>query len=163
MSLNSLTAPSLAGELLTHGAIAPRVSAATKRQALAVIAEIAARNYHLKAPLLFDALMAREAVGSTGLGHGVAIPHAQIKGLDQIRGVFVRLRPAVAFDAVDDAPVDLIFAIFAPPDGGCDHLRALARVARSLRSADLRQRLRQASSVDSIHALLSMEARATAA
>ena len=163
MSSTSVIAPSLVGDLLSRGAIAPGVSASTKRQALSVTSEIAARSFGLKAPLLFDALMERESVGSTGIGHGVAIPHAQIQGLDRIRGVFVRLRPPVAFDAVDDEPVDLLFALFTPPEGGSDHLRALARVARSLRSAELRQRLRAASTVDSILALLSWNAKPTAA
>jgi PTS system nitrogen regulatory IIA component len=124
---------------------------------------MAARSYSLKVTPLFDALMAREALSATGVGHGVGIPHAHVAGLDRVRGVFVRLRPAVEFAAVDDEPVDLLFALLSPPDCGSDHLRALARVARSLRSAELRQRLRQASSADSVRALLTLDARPNAA
>jgi PTS system nitrogen regulatory IIA component len=150
-------------DLLAPGAIALGVSAATKRQALALLAEMAGRAFDLKAARILDALLEREAVGSTGVGHGVAIPHAEIAGLDRLRGMFVRLRPPVAFESLDDEPVDLVFALFSPPDRGSGHLRALARVARAFRSAELRQRLRQASSADSVRALLTLDARPTAA
>jgi PTS system nitrogen regulatory IIA component len=151
------------GDLLVRGAIAPNVSASTKRQALAVVSEIAARAYNVKAGRVLDSLLERETLGSTGVGHGVAIPHAQAHGLERIGGVFMRLRPPVDFGAVDDEPVDLMFAILAPPDSGSDHLRALARVARGLRSPELRQQLRQARSADAILALLTRDARPSAA
>lgn len=163
MTLNSDFASGMIGELLSPGAIALGVSAAGKRQALALTAELAARHFGLKVTSLFDALMEREALSATGVGHGVAIPHAVIKGLDRVRGVFVRLRPAVEFGAVDDEPVDLIFTLISPPDSGSDHLRALARVARSLRSSELRERLRQASTPDSVRALLTLDPTRTAA
>ena len=143
------------GDLLDRNAISLRVSAANKRQALAVIAEIAARNFGLDAGDVLDALTEREQAGSTGVGHGVAAPHARVEGLTRLRGVFVRLDHAVDFDSVDDQPVDLIFALFAPKDAtGVEHLRALARVSRILRQSDLRQQLRQARTADAIHALL---------
>jgi PTS system nitrogen regulatory IIA component len=142
------------GELLDRNAIALRVSAANKRQALAVIAEIAARNLGLDAADILDALTEREQAGSTGVGHGVAAPHARLEGLERMRGVFVRLEQPVQFEAVDEQPVDLIFALFAPVDAGAEHLRALARVSRLLRQAELRQQLRQARTADAIHALL---------
>ena len=155
------------GDLLERGAISPRVSAASKRQALSVIAEIAARNFGLKAPDVFDALMEREAAGSTGVGHGVAVPHAGLAGLDRLRGVFVRLEQPVDFDSLDDKPVDLLFALFSPPQGaggaGSDHLRALARISRALRQAELREQLRKASGADAIRAFLVRDARPSAA
>jgi len=153
------------GELLDRNAIALRVSAASKRKALAVIAEIAARNLKLDAGEILDALSEREQAGSTGVGHGVAAPHARLEGLDRMRGVFVRLDQPVEFEAVDDQPVDLIFALFAPKDAGAEHLRALARVSRLLRQADLREQLRQARTADAIHALLVQDtaARSSAA
>jgi PTS system nitrogen regulatory IIA component len=151
------------GDLLDRGAIAPRVSASSKRQALSVIAEIAARAFGVKAPEVFDALMEREAVGSTGVGHGVAAPHARLPGLDRMRGVFVRLEQPVEFGAVDDQPVDLLFALFSPPESDSEHLRALARVSRHLRQADLREQLRKAQGPDAIRALLVREARPSAA
>src|SRR5215472_5922882 len=136
------------GDLLDRAAIAPRVTAPGKRQALSTIAEIAARCFGLKTADVLDALVEREAVASTGVGQGVAVPHARMAGLTRIRGVFVRLEQPVAFGAVDDRPVDLLFALFAPPDASGEHLRALARVSRLLRQADIRQQLRQARSAD---------------
>jgi PTS system nitrogen regulatory IIA component len=151
------------GDLLVRGAIAPNVTASTKRAALALTAEIAARAYGVRPAKVLDALLEREALSSTGVGHGVAIPHAQAKGLQRISGVFLRLRPPIDFQAIDDEPVDLIFAILAPPDCGSDHLRALARVARSLRSPEIRRQMRQAGSADAILALMTREARPSAA
>ena len=144
------------GDLLDRNAIALRVSAANKRQALAVIAEIAARNFGLDAGHVLDALTEREQAGSTGVGHGVAAPHARLEGLTRLRAASsVRLDHAVEFDAVDDQPVDLIFALFAPKEAaGVEHLRALARVSRLLRQPELRQQLRQARTGDALHALL---------
>jgi len=143
------------GDLLDRNAIALRVSASSKHQALSVIAEIAARSFKLDAGDVLDALVEREQAGSTGVGHGVAAPHARVEGLERLRGVFVRLDHAVEFDAVDDQPVDLIFALFAPKDAaGVEHLRALARVSRILRQSELRQQLRQARTADALHALL---------
>ncbi len=161
--MSDFSAPMIIGDLLTPGSICPRVSAGDKRKALAVISEVAARVHGLKASIVFEALMAREAIASTGVGHGVAIPHALVKGVDRIRGVFVRLRPPIDYAAVDDEPVDLLFALLAPPEAAADHLRALARAARALRSADLRSQLRVASGTDAILALLSREARTHAA
>ena len=155
--------PSLIGEFLTPGAIAPSITARTKRDALNVAAEIAARTCGLKPARVFEALWDRETVGSTGVGHGVAIPHAQLAGLSRVSGVFLRLKPAVDFGAVDDEPVDLVFALLAPTQCGSDHLRAMAMVARELRSAELRQQLRRASGADAILALLTRDARPNAA
>jgi len=153
------------GDLLDRGAVAPRVTAPGKRQALSVVAEMAARSFGggVKPAEVLEALLAREAVGSTGVGYGVAVPHARLKGLTRLRGVFVRLEQPVPFDAVDDRPVDLIFALFAPPEAGGEHLRALARVSRALRQADLREQLRKARGTDATYALLVQEARPSAA
>jgi len=142
------------GELLDRTAISARVSAANKKKALAVIAEIAARNFGLEPGNVLDALIEREAAGSTGVGHGVAVPHARLEGLQRMRGIFVRLEQPVEFESVDDQPVDLLFALFAPKNAGAEHLRALARVSRLLRQAELREQLRKARSADAVHALL---------
>jgi nitrogen PTS system EIIA component len=152
------------GDLLDRGSIAPRVTARGKREALAVTAEFAARAFGLKkCGDVLDALMEREALASTGVGYGVAVPHARVAGLTRLRGVFVRLEQPIEFGAVDDRPVDLIFALFAPPEASGEHLRALARVSRILRQADLREQLRKARGADAIHALLVQEARPSAA
>lgn len=159
------------GDWLDPSSIAYRSSADSKRQALSVVAEIAARTFShdqqaFTASEVFDALLHREMLGSTGVGRGVAVPHARLAGLDRMRAVFVRLEQPVAFDSVDDQPVDLVFALFAPVDtrdSGSQHLRALARVSRLLRQGDLRERLRQARSADALHALLRREEEANAA
>ncbi len=142
------------GEIINRTAISVRVSAADKRQTLAVVAEVAARKFGMDAGDILDALTERELAGSTGVGHGVAAPHARLDGLSQVRGVFLRLEHPAEFDAVDDQPVDLIFALFAPMDAGAEYLRALARVSRLLRQPDLREQLRQARTSDALHALL---------
>ncbi len=142
------------GELLDRTAISMRVGAANKKKALTVIAEIAARNFGLEPAAVLDALLEREAAGSTGVGHGVAVPHARLDGLERMRGVFVRLEQPVEFESVDDQPVDLLFALFAPRNAGAEHLRALAKVSRQLRQGDLREQLRKARSADAVHALL---------
>lgn len=142
------------GELLDRTAISMRVGAANKKKALAVIAELAGRNFGLEPGAVLDALAEREAAGSTGVGHGVAVPHARLEGLERMRGVFVRLEQPVEFGSVDDQPVDLLFALFAPKNAGAEHLRALARVSRLLRQGDLREQLRKARSADAVHALL---------
>lgn len=151
------------GDLLEPRAIAPRAGGGSKRQILSVIADIAARNYGLDADAVLDALLEREAAGSTGVGHGVAVPHARLPGLDRMRGVFVRLEQPTGFESVDDQPVDLVFALFAPTDRDTEHLRALARVSRLLRQGDLRQQLRQARTAEAMHVLLTREAQTSAA
>lgn len=151
------------GELLDRSAISLRVSAANKKKVLAVIAEIAARNFHLDAGDVLEALSEREAAGSTGVGYGVAVPHARLDGLQRMRGVFVRLEQPVEFESVDDQPVDLLFALFAPKNAGAEHLRALARVSRVMRQAELREQLRKARTADAVHALLVQDAARPAA
>ncbi len=148
------------GELLDRGAISTRVGATNKKKALAVIAEIAARNFGVEPGQVLEALAEREAAGSTGVGHGVAVPHARLDGLQRMRGVFVRLEQPVDFESVDDQPVDLLFALFAPKNAGAEHLRALARVSRLLRQGDLREQLRKAHTADAVHALLVQDAAA---
>ena len=151
------------GDLLVGDAILVRQGASSKRQALHMVAEAASVLLGISETRIFDALMEREALGSTGLGSGVAVPHARLAGLERVQAVFVKLETPVSYDAVDDRPVDLLFALFAPPTDGAEHLRALAAVSRALRSPDLRQRLRQANSIDSISALFVQQSPAATA
>ena len=151
------------GELLDAGAISARLNAASKRQALSIVAEIASRSLGVKPAEILAKLMQRERLGSTGVGYGVAVPHARLKGLERMHGVFVRLEAPIEFGAVDEQPVDLIFALLAPADHPAEHLRALAKVSRALRRSDLRQQLRQAHSADAIRALMAHEPRGAAA
>ena len=121
------------GELLVQDGIVLKGGASSKRQALHVVATAAAEALGLEESRVFDALLERESLGSTGLGSGVAVPHARIDGIASVRAVFVRLDTPVAYASVDDRPVDLLFALFAPPKDGAEHLRALAAVFFSKR------------------------------
>lgn len=141
------------GELLADGGVVLRSGASSKRQALQTVAEAAAQALGMPESRIMEALLEREALGSTGLGSGVAVPHARLEGIARVTAVFVRLENPVAYGAVDDRPVDLLFALFAPPRDGAEHLRALAAVSRTLRSPEMRERLRQARTVDAIRAL----------
>ena len=107
---------------------------------------------------IFDVLLERERLGSTGVGNGIAIPHGKLADLNKLHGVFARLDSAIDFDSVDDQPVDLVFLLLAPEAAGADHLKALARVSRLLRDRTVCEKLRGANSADAIYALLT-EAR----
>ena len=150
-------------DLLVRDGIVLRHGASSKRQLLNMVAEAAAEGLGLDEAEVLEALLEREALGSTGLGSGVAAPHARVSGLQSVRGVFLRLETPVAYEAMDDRPVDLVFALFAPPRAGAEHLRALAAVSRALRAPELREKLRQAQTIDAVRALFVRDETATAA
>ncbi len=127
----------------------------SKKQLLQHMAQSAAKLADLDARAVFEAVMDREHLGTTGVGSGVAIPHAHIEGLDHIMGVFARLTPGLDFESVDGHPVDLVFLLLAPVSAGADHLQALAHISRLLRKEEMRTALRQAPGVKALHALLS--------
>src|SRR5262249_32868062 len=122
-----------------------------------LIAELASRAASvckLDERRLFDRLLERERLGSTGIGGGIAIPHARLGGLEKPRGLFARLIPPVDFDSVDERPGDIVFPLVAPEGAGADHLKALARVSRLLRDRSLVDKLRATESADALYALL---------
>ncbi|WP_443748998.1 PTS IIA-like nitrogen regulatory protein PtsN [Asticcacaulis solisilvae] len=149
--------------LLDRRAINASVSVNSKRQALQVVADIAARQLGLDAADIHQALTERERLGSTGVGTGVAVPHAALTGLDRMYGVFIRLEEPIDYEAIDDMPVDLIFALLAPENAGTEHLRALAKVSRVLRQKDLREQLRSIENSDAVYAVLTGIADSNAA
>lgn len=110
-----------------------------------------------------NAAMERERLGSTGVGSGVALPHARIEGLDKVVVALARLETPVEFEAIDDRPVDIAVLILAPPDAGSDHLRALAQISRRLRNEDVRGRLRLAPDTESLYVIFTDQAQASAA
>lgn len=130
------------------------LNATSKKHLMQELAQRAAESYGLDARTAFEALLDRERLGPTGMGRGVAIPHARIAGLERIIGVFVRLQRPVDYDAADDEPVDLVFALFAPESAGADHLRALARVSRALRDTSVCAKLRAAETSAALYAVL---------
>lgn len=141
-------------DIVSAEALATGLSANGKKQLFQKIGMIAAKAYDLQADEVSDALFERERLGSTGFGGGVAIPHAKMAGLQQMRGIVLLLDPALPFDAVDEAPVDIVFALLSPVDSGAEHLKTLARVSRYLRDESQIARLRGAQSAAALHALI---------
>lgn len=133
-------------ELLGPGAVVLDLKAGSKRQVLKALAERVAEAHGLDSGLLLEALLQREKLGTTGIGDGLAIPHAKLEGLERMVGLFARLQTPVNFDALDDEPVDLVFLLLAPCDAAAEHLKALARVARIFRDDALCSALRSTGS-----------------
>jgi nitrogen PTS system EIIA component len=129
-------------DIVSQDAIVPCAKVASKRQLLQLIAEKASELVGIETSVIFETLLNREQLGSTGLGNGIAIPHGKIKGLPGVTAVFARLAEPIDFDAVDDQPVDLVVMLLAPEGSGADHLKALSRVARLLRADGVVDRLR---------------------
>jgi PTS system nitrogen regulatory IIA component len=136
-------------------AIDAHLRAASKRALLQQLAVHGATVTGMAADRILEALVERERLGTTGLGGGVAIPHARLPGLKSVVGVFARLPTPVDFDAIDRQPVDLVLMLLAPSDAGADHLKALAKASRLFRNAAVVRKLRGAESADGIYALLS--------
>ena len=135
----------------------------TKSDVLRRFAERAADVTKADAGQIFEALSDREALGSTGLGNGIAIPHGKLAGLPGVAAVFMRLDAPIEFEAVDDQPVDLMMMLLAPVGAGADHLKALARVARLLRNESTVEALRRADDASEIYAILTQPLPATKA
>ncbi len=150
-------------ELVSPSTVAVRAGVTTKRQLMNLLAELAAPSLGASEKVLFDGLMEREALGSTGLAGGAAVPHARSTEIRKVAGVFVKLEQPLEFEALDDRPVDLVFALFAPADAGAEHLRALAAVSRLLRRAEVREQLRRARTPEALYALLAHRSEAEAA
>ncbi len=118
------------------------VNVSSKKRLLHELGNIAEQAYDVKQSSAIDALQERENLGPTGVGRGVALPHARLEGLDQVVGALVLLESPIDFDAVDRQPVDLAFALFAPREAGVEHLKALALVSRTLRDKAICAKLR---------------------
>ncbi|MBX3593640.1 PTS sugar transporter subunit IIA [Sphingomonas sp.] len=142
------------GDLLKPEAVLSGPMASSKKKLFGVIADAAATAYGLDRGAVAARLADREKVGSTGFGGGIAIPHGKIDGLDRVVGVFARPETAIDFGAIDDMPVDLVFALLSPVQAGGDHLKALARVSRRLRDRAFTAKLRGAGSADALFVLL---------
>ncbi len=141
-------------DLLTNENIYVSLRATSKKQALQELARRAAVISGLDERKIFDVLLERERLGTTGVGKGIAIPHGKMAELDCLHGLFARLEQAVDFDSVDDQPVDLIFLLLAPETAGADHLKALARVSRLLRDSAVCEKLRKSDDAETIFSLL---------
>jgi len=150
-------------DLLTPDAVMAHMKAASKKQVLQELAQRAAQVTKLPERRIFETLMEREKLGSTGMGQGIAIPHGRVPGVEKMTGLFAQLDQPVDFDAMDDQPVDLVFLLLAPEDAGADHLKALARVSRLLRNQAVCEKLRAAPQPATLYALLTEPSAAQAA
>lgn len=149
-------------DLLDGNCIVANLRATSKKQALQELARRAAEVTDLDERKIFDVLMERERLGTTGVGSGIAIPHGKLAEIDRLYGIFARLEKPVDFQSIDDRPVDLIFVLLAPEEAGADHLKALARVSRLLRDQETCDKLRGTADADALYAILteSQETRA---
>ena len=151
--------------LLPQGVIA-NLRVATKKQALQELAKRAAEMPELKGRIgerdVFEVLLERERLGTTGVGAGIAIPHGKLPRLERLHGLFAKLDRPIDFEAIDEQPVDLIFVLLAPEAAGADHLKALARIARLLRDSTVAHKLRATHDAESLYAVLAMPSASAA-
>ena len=149
-------------DLVSPESVLSNLRVTGKKQALQELARKAASISCQPERGIFDVLMERERLGTTGVGNGIAIPHGKLAKIDRLYGVFARLEAPIDFQSIDDQPVDLIFLLLAPESAGADHLKALAKVSRLLRDTSTCDKLRGTNTVDGIYAILSesMESRA---
>jgi PTS system nitrogen regulatory IIA component len=145
-------------DLLTPNAVIAKLHATSKKQALQELAKRAAELVGEHERVIFDVLLERERLGTTGVGGGIAIPHGKLPRLPRLFGVFARLEKPVDFESIDEQPVDLIFMLLAPASAGADHLKALARVSRLLRDRKMCEKLRGSDTADALYALLTEHA-----
>jgi nitrogen PTS system EIIA component len=143
--------------ILDRNAILPVLRVSSKKQLLEAISDKASEVSGLPARAIYDLLLQRERLGSTGLGNGIAIPHCKAEGLDHLIGIFARLEKPIDFEAVDGEAVDLVFVILAPEGAGADHLKGLSQVARVLRDSKIAAKLRKFTDADAIYALLTTQ------
>ena len=141
-------------EIMSEKSILMGLKSNSKRQRLQDFAVKAAEITGLNERTIFDTIMERENLGSTGFGEGTALPHGRFEGLNRVYGLFARLNSPVDFEAIDGKPVDLIFMLLSPEGNGADHLTALAQASRFLKDESTRNKLRQISSSQEIYALL---------
>jgi nitrogen PTS system EIIA component len=149
-------------DLVAPNAIIPALKVNGKKQALQELAAKAAELSGQNERTIFEILVQREKLGSTGVGNGIAIPHGKLARLNKLFGLFARLDRPVDFEALDGQPVDLVFLLLAPEGAGADHLKALARVARLLRDPDIAHKLRHSRDAETLYAVLAMPSASAA-
>ncbi len=149
--------------ILSADAVLSHLKATSKKRLFHDLGELAEASYGLNATNVIEALIDREGLGPTGVGQGIALPHARMPGLDHVVGLFLRLEKPLNFDAVDRQPVDLVFALLAPETAGVDHLKALALVSRTLRDDAVRAKLRANTAASTLHTILTEQQASQAA
>jgi PTS system nitrogen regulatory IIA component len=141
-------------DILAKHAVLTCTGVTDKRQIFDILAQKAAELTAFPASQILSTLLGREELGSTGLGNGIAIPHGKLEGLKGVTAVFARLDQPIDFDSVDDEPVDLVVMLLAPVGAGADHLKALSRFARLLRTENVTDQLRRETDPAQLHAIL---------
>lgn len=150
-------------DILVSDAVRMLSNVTSKKRLLQNVSELAADISGLDQQRIFDALQERELLGATGMGKGIAVPHARMADVDQVIGFFIRVDVPVDFDSVDHQPVDLVFTLLAPEDAGADHLKALARVSRTLRDETVCRKLRSTADPAALFAILTENTTSQAA
>ncbi|MBL4692658.1 MAG: PTS IIA-like nitrogen regulatory protein PtsN [Magnetovibrio sp.] len=150
-------------DLMTVEAVEANLRVSGKKQALQELSKRAAVITGEHERVIFDVLMERERLGTTGVGNGIAIPHGKLSSADRMYGLFARLETPIDFQAIDDQPVDLLFILLAPETAGADHLKALARVSRLLRNTSTCEKLRGTDSNEALYLLLTEQETSKAA
>ncbi|MEE8279802.1 MAG: PTS IIA-like nitrogen regulatory protein PtsN [Alphaproteobacteria bacterium] len=150
-------------DLITPQHVIPKLRVTSKKQALQELSRYAAEITDQHERTIFEVLLERERLGTTGVGAGVAIPHGKLPALDRLYGLFARLDAPIDFEAIDEQPVDLIFLLLAPEAAGADHLKALARVSRLLRDKETCDKLRGSDTAEALYVLLTQTATSHAA
>jgi PTS system nitrogen regulatory IIA component len=142
------------GDLISPHGVIPSLKASSKKQALQELSARAASLTGIDEHEIYNTLLQRERLGSTGVGDGIAIPHGKMAPLGNIIGLFARMEEPIDFEAVDEAPVDLVFLLLAPEDAGADHLKALARISRLMREPSAVNKLRSSRDKEALYAVL---------
>jgi PTS system nitrogen regulatory IIA component len=141
-------------DILSPESVVSNLKVTSKKQALQELSKRIADLAELEDRDVFEILLDREKLGTTGVGNGIAIPHGKLEHLDKLHGLFARLERPVEFESIDERPVDLIFLLLAPESAGADHLKALAQVSRLLRDKSMCEKLRGSDSAEALYALL---------
>ena len=149
-------------EIIDSRAVLPLVKAQNKKQLLQELSQALGGVVAVDHRIIFETLLTREKLGSTGLGQGIAIPHGRLPSITRVYGLFAKLAAPVAYDSVDGQPVDLIFVLLSPNHAGADHLTALARISRLLREPGTMAKLRGTTTAEGLYAILTEPAAAAA-
>ena len=140
--------------IIDRQSVLASLKAPNKKQLLQELSQALATRVAIDHRVIFETLLKREKLGSTGIGQGIAIPHGKVPSISRVYGLFARLAQPVDFDSVDGQPVDLVFVLLAPEHAGADHLKALARISRILRDPGVVAKLRGTDDAEGLYAIL---------
>ncbi|MDE2445218.1 MAG: PTS IIA-like nitrogen regulatory protein PtsN [Alphaproteobacteria bacterium] len=148
-------------DIIDARSVLPAVKAQSKKHLLQELSQAMAGLVAVDHRIIFETLLTREKLGSTGLGQGIAIPHGRLPNITRVYGLFAKLSAPVAYDSVDGEPIDMVFVLLSPDHAGADHLKALARISRLLREPGTMAKLRGTASAEGLYAILTSDPAAT--